>query len=70
MEKIVSRVKENFRKNKILLAAFLVIWVVLIGITLGYYGKTLGRESDGAAVASEVIEINENTVIEQSISIP
>ena len=70
MEKIVSRVKENFRKNKILLAAFLVIWVVLISVALGYYGKTLGRESDGAAVASEVIEINENTVIEQSISIP
>lgn len=70
MEKIKNRVKENFKKNKILLAVFLVIWAVLIGITLGYYGKTLGRESDGAAVASEVIEINENTVVEQSIKIP
>lgn len=70
MEKIISRVKENFKKNKLLLGVFLVIWVVLICVTLSYYGKTLGRESDGAAIASEVIEINENTAVEQSISIP
>ena len=70
MEKIISRVKENFKKNKLLLGVFLLIWIVLICVTLSYYGKTLGRESDGAAIASEVIEINENTAVEQSISIP
>ena len=63
MEKIISRVKENFKKNKLLLGVFLVIWIVLICVTLSYYGKTLGRESDGAAIASEVIEINENTAV-------
>ena len=70
MEKIVNRVKENLKKNKVLLGIFLVIWIVLICVTLGYYGKTLGRESDGAAIATEVIEINENTIVEQSIEIP
>ncbi|MGM9958578.1 MAG: DUF2142 domain-containing protein [Erysipelotrichaceae bacterium] len=70
MEKIVNRVKENLKKNKVLLGIFLVIWIVLICVTLGYYDKTLGRESDGAAIATEVIEINENTIVEQSIEIP
>ena len=70
MEKFKNRVKENFKKNKIYIGIFLVIWVVLIGVTLNYYGKTLGRESDGASIASEVVELNQDTTISQSISIP
>ena len=65
MEKIINRVKENFKKNKYFLLAFVVIWAVFISITLFHYKDTLGRESEGPDVASEVVELNENTKIVQ-----
>lgn len=70
MEKIVSRVKENFNKNKYFLLAFVIIWAVFVSITLFHYKDTLGRESEGADNAVEVIELNENVNVSQSIEIP
>ena len=70
MEKIINRVKENFKKNKYFLIAFVVIWTVFISITLFHYKDTLGRESEGPDVASEVVELNENTKIVQEMEIP
>lgn len=70
MEKIVNRVKENFNKNKYFLLAFVIIWTVFVSITLFHYKDTLGRESEGADNAVEVIELNENVNVSQSIEIP
>ena len=70
MEKIVNRVKENFDKNKYFLLIFVIIWAVFVSITLFHYKDTLGRESEGADNAFEVIELNENVNVSQSIEIP
>lgn len=70
MGNIKDKVKENFKKNKWFILVFVIIWVVFIGITLSHYKNTLGKESDGASIASEVVELNQDTTISQSISIP
>ena len=70
MEKIVNRVKENFDKNKYFLLIFVIIWAVFVSITLFHYKDTLGRESEGADNAFEVIELNEGVNVSQRIEIP
>ena len=47
MENIKNRIKENFNKNKILLVAVLLLWVITIVLTLFSYKDSLGYESYG-----------------------
>ena len=42
MEKIVSRVKENFKKNKVILAVVMVLWTVVVAVSLVFYSSTMG----------------------------
>lgn len=72
MKKFVSfkeRIKENFKKNKVLLFVFIAIWIVTVVITYNHYINTLGKESYGADSVSDVVEIDSNTTISQVLSV-
>lgn len=67
MEKIVNRVKENFKKNKIVLSVFIVVWIITIAATLFTYRTTLGKESIGSESYNRtVVEVTKDTRIEET----
>ena len=44
----MSKIKENFKKNKLLILIFSIVWIVTIVLTLFSYKTTLGKESIGS----------------------
>ena len=62
----MSKIKENFKKNKLLILIFSIVWIVTIVLTLFSYKTTLGKESIGSeSYNRSVVEINENTSIKE-----
>ena len=60
----MSKIKENFKKNKLLILIFSIVWIVTIVLTLFSYKTTLGKESIGSeSYNRSVVEINEKTAI-------
>lgn len=59
-----EKVLENIKKNKIMLAIFAALWVVLLVITLNGYSSSLGMKSSGNdCLAYNVFDVDENTTI-------
>lgn len=70
MEKIINRVKENFKKNKIILTIFVLVWIVTIVATLFSYRTTLGKESFGSESYNRtVVELTKDTKIEEVVPV-
>jgi len=65
------KIKENFKNNKVPFLICIVIWIVVVVVTINIYSPVLGKKSTGneyfAFIESNVYELNENTVIEQTI---
>ena len=69
MEKIVSRVKENFKKNKVILAVVMVLWTVVVAVSLVFYSSTMGKESIGNDLTGYVVELTKDSNIEEVLYI-
>lgn len=70
LDSIKQRIKENFKKNKVLLIVFVIVWTVLIIFTLNSYNNTLGKKSSGnESYDRSVIEVNKNTVIKAVVPV-
>ena len=69
LDSLKERIKKNFKENKVLLFAFIVIWIVMIVFTYNYYSNTFGKESYGPSDLSDVIEIDKNINISQILSV-
>lgn len=67
MDKLLERIKKNFNKNKWLLLAFIVLWIVSIIFTNNYFKSSLGKESYGGELKDTPIELNKDTEIEAII---
>lgn len=65
MEKIISRVKENFKKNKVVLAIVLTVWTVLIAVSLVFYSSTMGKEAIGNDLTGYVVELTKDSEIKE-----
>lgn len=59
--KFINYIKENIKKNKIVLLFFLVIWAVLIVLTLNSYKTNLGKESVGMGSLEGIENVTELT---------
>lgn len=69
-KQIKDRLLENFKKNKVLLIVFAIVWATLIVFTLNNYNNTLGRKSSGnESYDRSVIEVNKNTSIEAVVPV-
>ena len=67
----MSKIKENFKKNKLLILIFSIVWIVTIVLTLFSYKTTLGKESIGSeSYNRSVVEINEKTAIKEIAPLP
>lgn len=64
-----ERIKKNFKENKVLLFVLLAIWVATVIITLIGYGNTLGKQSIGNEGSQEVVELDKNTKIIQTLNV-
>ena len=69
MEKIVSRVKDNFMKNKVILAVVMVLWTVVVAVSLVFYSSTMGKESIGNDLTGYVVELTKDSNIEEVLYI-
>ena len=69
MEKIVSRVKENFKKNKVILAVVMVLWTVVVAVSLVFYSSTMGKESIGNDLTGYVVELTKDSNIEEVLPV-
>lgn len=67
MNSILNRIKTNFKKNKMIILIFMVIWIAASIITLYGYRNTLGRESLGNLEYNYVEVLNSNKSITQII---
>ena len=68
--KLKDRIKENFKRNKVALFLFVIIWPILIYLTLNNYSSTLGKQSSGNDLYDRsVIELEQNTFIEEEVPI-
>lgn len=65
-----EKMLENIKKNKIMLAVFVTIWIVLVIVTLNGYSSSLGMHSSGNdCIASEVYDLNKDTTISETITL-
>lgn len=65
LKKIGKRIKENFMKNKVLLFAFIIIWLIVIIITCSAYNNTIGKHSVGnESYDRSVVEVDNKTTVE------
>lgn len=62
ISKLKEIIKTNFKKNKIYILAFLVIWVVTVSVVTFLYKDTLGKASTGNAVYDSITYFNNNEV--------
>nr|MBQ4453639.1 DUF2142 domain-containing protein [Clostridia bacterium] len=60
-----DRVKENFKNNKIVIIALLAIWIFAVIFTLFFYKDTLGKISTGNEFSDNVVELCEDTRVDQ-----
>lgn len=63
-EDIKKRIKENFKKNKVLLFGFIIVWSIIIAVSFIYYDSTIGKLSIGnESYDRSVLEIDKSTEI-------
>lgn len=56
-----QRIKENFKKNKVVFFVFIVIWIFLIVLTIISNNSTLNKRSEGNQYDQCVYEINKES---------
>lgn len=64
-----ERIVENFKKNKLILLAFLVVWTVVVFGTVNFYKDTLGKESVGNEMSENYVELHKQTKVEETIPV-
>lgn len=69
MKEIIDRVKENFKKNKVILAVVMVLWAVVVTVSLVFYSSTMGKESVGNDLTGYVVELTKDSNIEEVLPI-
>ena len=69
LNQLLNTVKENFKKNKVLLLIVSVIWIVLVVVSISSYSPTLGKKSIGNSYSDHVIELTSDVKIEQTSSV-
>ncbi len=69
INRLTDRIKTNFKKNKYVILAFLLIWIVVIALTLTSYQDSMGKKSRGNSEIEIPYEINSETVIEQTMKV-
>ncbi len=67
MNRLIEKAKTNFKKNKILLLVFSLLWIVTVVLTLINYNPTLGKRSYGNFDKDETVEIDDKTTISQTM---
>lgn len=67
MKKIIDRVKDNYRNNKLLFYIMFFLWVMICFFSCSMYGNTLGKESFGNDFYDSVIQVDENVIIKQEL---
>lgn len=69
INKLLSRIKENFKKNKVLFIVLSIIWIIVVVITLSINNHILGKEPVGNEDFSQTFELKKNMVFEQSLPV-
>ena len=72
MEKLnqfLERVKENFRKNRIVVSVLLLLWVITVVATLFMYKDSLGKASAGNEAFDNVVELVVGVEIQETAPI-
>lgn len=64
-----QRIKENFRKNKVVFFIFVVIWFAVVVLTINVNSSTLSKKSEGNQYDDCVVEINRNNYIKEILPI-
>lgn len=63
-----SRIKENYKRNRISVTILLLIWVFAIVFTFSSYKNTLGKISSGNEFYDNVVELSNGRSIEEILS--
>lgn len=66
-KRLLKRITANFKKNKIYLLIFLLIWTATVVLSISHYGNTLGKQSLGNEVADSVVEVSKDVLIKQNV---
>ena len=67
--RLIDRVKENFKKNRIPIIILLVIWILAVVFSLQSYQKTMGKKSSGNEFYDEVVELCDDLVVEEIVPV-
>lgn len=67
--KLKSRIKENYAKNKILVLLSFLVWFCVVVTTLFVYQDTLGKKSSGNEAFDNVVELNSNASISEVLPV-
>ena len=68
--KLRNRIIDNYKKNRIFLFIFLIIWIAYVFLIINQYDATLGMKSIGNEIYERyVTEIDKNTIIEEIVPI-
>lgn len=69
MKKILEKISSNFKKNRIILLVFSLLWIATVTVTLLTYKDTLGKRSKGNSDREIALEINRDTVVTQTFQV-
>ena len=64
-----QRIKENFKKNKVVFFVFIVIWILVVTLTINANNSTLSKKSEGNQYDDYVLEINKGNSIKEILPI-
>lgn len=69
LNKLLERVKENYKKNRIVVSVLLLLWVIAVFATLFAYKDSLGKISTGIEAYDNVVELVDGVKVEETVSV-
>lgn len=69
LNKLLERVKENFKKNRIAVSVLLLFWVAVVAFTLLVYKDSLGKTSIGNETYDNVVELAKGVKVDETVPV-
>lgn len=69
MSSVMEKIKNNFKKNRIMIIVSLLLWFIIFAVTVYGYRNTIGRESIGTLEYNYVEKLNENRSLKQIVDV-
>lgn len=67
--KVSDRIKDNFKKHKVVLIVLCCVWIAIVIVTLNLYKGTLGKQSYGSEEFDQLCNLSSSTIVNEIVSV-